>query len=199
MTDEELLEHIAVLRRMRTDFRHVEAKLAWGGLPKRLWETLSAFANTAGGGVIILGLDEGAHFEVVGVEDPRKILQDLGSMTAEMEPRLAPIIDIKEIEGRALVVAEIPEMLPGQKPCYYRPAGHSNGAFVRVADGDRKLNSYEVQLMLSSRGQPMDDQEAVSAAGAKDLDQPALNAFLRHVKERRPRFRTASDRKFCGL
>ena len=61
MTDEELQEHIALLRRVRTDFRHVEAKLAWGGLLKRLWETLSAFANTSGGGVIILGLDEGAN------------------------------------------------------------------------------------------------------------------------------------------
>ena len=102
--------------------------------------------------MIILGLDESANFEVVGVENPRKMLQDLGSMTAEMEPRLAPVIDVKEIDGLPLVVAEIPELLPSQKPCYYRPAGHSNGAFVRVADGDRKLNSYEVQLMLSSRG-----------------------------------------------
>jgi ATP-dependent DNA helicase RecG len=76
MTDDELQEHIVLLRRVRTDFRHVEAKLAWGGLPKRLWETLSAFANTSGGGVIILGLDEGANFEVVGVENPRKTLQE---------------------------------------------------------------------------------------------------------------------------
>ncbi|MBS0420171.1 MAG: putative DNA binding domain-containing protein [Proteobacteria bacterium] len=195
MTDEELQEHIALLRRMRTDFRHVEAKLAWGGLPTRLWETLSAFANTSGGGVIILGLDEGHNFEVVGVENPRKTLQDLASMTAEMEPRLTPVIDIKEIDGRALVVAEVPEMLPSQKPCYYRPAGHSNGAFVRVADGDRKLNSYEVQLMLSSRGQPVDDQGAVPNAGPKDLDQASLTAFLKHVRERRPRFRAAADQR----
>ena len=195
MTDDELQEHIATLRRIRTDFRHVEAKLARGGLPKRLWETLSAFANSAGGGVIILGLDEGANFEVVGVENPRKILQDLGSMTAEMEPRLTPVIDVKEVDGRPLVIAEIPELIPSQKPCYFRPAGHSNGAFVRVADGDRRLNSYEVQLMLTSRGQPVDDQEAVSNASAKDLDQSALNAFLRHVKERRPRFRGAPDQR----
>jgi ATP-dependent DNA helicase RecG len=121
MTDEELQEHIGALRRARTDFRHVEAKRAHDGLPKRLWETLSAFSNSVGGGVIILGLDEQSGFSPVGVANPRKILQDLGSMTAEMDPRLTPVIDVKEVDGRALLVAEIPELLANQKPCFYRP------------------------------------------------------------------------------
>ena len=46
MTEEELQEHIALLRRVRTDFRHVEAKLAWGGLPKRLWDNFFGFCGT---------------------------------------------------------------------------------------------------------------------------------------------------------
>ena len=130
---------------------------------KRLWETLSAFANTSGGGVIILGLDEGANFEVVGVENPRKTLQDLGNMTGDMEPRLAPVIDVKEIDGRPLIVAEIPELLPSQKPCYYRPAGHSERCICcELPNGDRKLNSYEVQPDAFLAGTAsLDDQEAV--------------------------------------
>jgi ATP-dependent DNA helicase RecG len=195
VTDAELRELIDLLRRTKTDLRHVEAKRARAGLPQRLWETLSAFANTPGGGVIILGLDERTNFDAVGVEDPRKVLQDLGSMTAEMEPRLSPVIDIKEIDGQSLIVAEVPELLPTQKPCYYRAAGYANGAFVRVAEGDRKLTSYEVQLMLSSRGQPQDDQEPVREAKRTDLDDALLTAFLRHVRERRPRFRSASDER----
>ncbi|MFQ5856200.1 MAG: helix-turn-helix domain-containing protein [Anaerolineae bacterium] len=46
------------LREVGADLTHVEAKRAERALPRRLWETLSAFANTPSGGVIILGVDE---------------------------------------------------------------------------------------------------------------------------------------------
>lgn len=45
------------------------------GLPKSLWETVSAFANTEGG-TIILGIAEikkNKEFSVVGVTNPNKL------------------------------------------------------------------------------------------------------------------------------
>lgn len=47
-----------------------------------------------------------------------------------------------KLRGKPLVVVEIPEAGLDQKPCYYRGAGLTNGAFIRVADGDRKLTPY---------------------------------------------------------
>jgi ATP-dependent DNA helicase RecG len=73
-------------------------KKAQGGLPKSLRETLSAFANTQGG-VIILGLDETQGFRATGLPDPAKLAADLASMCSEdMEPPLRPLIKIHPFE-----------------------------------------------------------------------------------------------------
>src|SRR3712207_664815 len=109
MTNDELAEILDGLRRAGTDTRRVEAKRAERELPRRLWETLSAFANTRGGGVLLFGLDQASGFTVVGVADPGKIMQDLASVCGEMEPPIRAAIDIHTVEGKSLVVAEVPE------------------------------------------------------------------------------------------
>jgi len=62
--------------------------------------------------------------------------------------------------------------------CYYSGAGLTNGVFARVADGDRRLNQYEVQVMRASRGQPQEDREPVPDAGASELHTDLTNALL---------------------
>ena len=54
----------------------IECKEAAGGLPKDLWESYSAFANT-NGGAILLGIKEkkGAFYPV-GVENADKLIVD---------------------------------------------------------------------------------------------------------------------------
>lgn len=193
MTADELDEYIQTLQGARTEHRHVEAKRSRSALPKRLWETMSAFSNSPGGGVIILGIDEARGFEVVGVDNPGRIQADLQSMCTELEPLVAAAIDVKQVNGRYLIVAEVPEILPAQKPCFHRASGMTNGAFVRQGDADRKLGPYEIQVMLSARGQPTYDQEPVADATLADLDERALVAFLQRVRERRPRLRERPD------
>ena len=66
MTREELLELIAAVQRSQGELNDVEVKAAQQGTPQRLYESVSAFANRVGGGVILLGLDENLAFDSAG-------------------------------------------------------------------------------------------------------------------------------------
>ena len=62
----------------------------------------------------------------------------------------------------------------------------TKGSFVRVSDGDRRLSAYEVQVMLSSRGQPRDDEQAVSGTTTDDLDGASVDALVARLRTSRP-------------
>ena len=200
MTTPELLAIIRSLQEFRTDHVHVEAKRAETELPKRTWETLSAFSNTPDGGVLVLGLDEAAGFRLTGVRNPKKVMQDLASLCSEMEPPVRALIDLHRVEGATLVVAEVPEAEISQKPVFYRGAGLTNGAFIRVADGDRKLSQYEVQILIASRGQPREDESPVPDASVEDLDPELVDGLLARLRASEGSvFRKRSDQEVLRM
>ena len=60
----------------------LECKKAKAEVPKSIWQTYSAFANTIGG-LILLGVNENLQekdiskrFQIIGVDEPRKIVTD---------------------------------------------------------------------------------------------------------------------------
>ena len=61
----------------------LEAKLATGGLPRSIWETYSAFANTYGG-VILLGVEElpDHTLRVQGLLEPRELVDEFTAAAA---------------------------------------------------------------------------------------------------------------------
>ena len=70
------IEQILTTLQLRED-KECEFKSAKGGLPRSLWETYSAMANTEGG-YIVLGVKETGDglFEIQGLNDPLKIEKD---------------------------------------------------------------------------------------------------------------------------
>jgi ATP-dependent DNA helicase RecG len=196
MLTEELKEIIQSLSDAQTDTSFVEIKACVGGFPKRIWETISAFANTPGGGVIILGVEEKAdRVEVVGVKDAGKFQKDLGEICARMQPPVRALIEIHKFEGKSIVTAEIPEVSFKDKPCYYQGSGMISGACIRVADGDRRLTQYEVQGFLDGRGQPQYDIEPIPGTSRQDLNQNALKLFLQHIRDNNAKIKDWSDGK----
>lgn len=186
MTRDELLTLIDKVQHHQCEFDAVEVKAAAGGVP-RVRESLSAFANRNGGGILLFGLDERSNFAVVGVNNAQKIQEDIANQADhEMEPPLRPTCTIEEISGKTVVAVEIPEVSVDQKPCFYRPAGLQGGSYLRVGGTDRKMTNYEIFSYTSARTQQQDDQQPVLEATIDDLDRTRLDGYLAQLRQARP-------------
>jgi ATP-dependent DNA helicase RecG len=183
----ELAEIVAGLREAGAEFEDVEVKRATGRMPQNLAETMSAFANSRGG-IIILGLDERAGFAPVAVGDPVSLRDELaGVARGKLTPPLTPSIEIVSFEGVNLVVAEVEALPPAQRPCYVTARGLYNGAYVRVGDGDQRLTPYEIDRLRENSGQPRWDEEPVPQASVKDLDRTAVLRLIEAASRNSPR------------
>ncbi len=188
MTPEALASIITALRADGTDTARVEAKRASGGLPANLGSTLSAFANTDGGS-IILGLDEGSGFSTTGVQDAAVLQQGIANLGHAMVPPLHAIsTQAMVFEGKPLVVAEIAPLDDALRPS--RTGG--GDAFVRVHDGDYRMSPQETQVFEHNRGQPRFDEEAVAGATRADLDDSLVASYI-ELRRRNPQMRRFRD------
>lgn len=188
---------ITRLRETGAELEDVEVKLASGGVPESLPSTMSAFANSRGG-VIILGLDEYSGFSAVGVAKASAMRDAVASLARErLTPALSPSIEIVAFEGVRLVVAEVESLPPAQRPCYVKPKGLYGGSYVRVGDGDQRMTPYEIDRLRENGGpQPRWDEEPVVQASEADLHPGILQRIIEAARSRSPRpFAGVDDRE----
>jgi len=187
MDQQEAIAWVETVQTGRFEGSEVEAKAAHRGLPSRLYETLSAFANHTGGGVSILGLDEARGFAAVGVGNPQQTLAELSDQASRMEPPLRLTPAVVQVEGKPVIVFEVPECDYRRKPCHYGPAGMNSGSYIRVGNTNRQMTDYEIFTYVGSRAQPTYDREPTRSATVEDLDRDLLEEYMKQVKREKPR------------
>src|SRR5690348_7277520 len=128
MDDHELRATIARLRAEGAEPTRVEVKSAAGGLPANTRDSLSAFRNE-GGGLLILGLNESAGFIPSEGFDATAVRDSLAGMASnDLTPPVRGEIDVRAFEGAQLVVLEIDEADPTEKPVYVTAKGKYGGS-----------------------------------------------------------------------
>ncbi|NUU06294.1 RNA-binding domain-containing protein [Leifsonia sp. C5G2] len=166
----------AIVRRLRSDgsdHSSVEAKRAAGGLPSNIASTISAFANTDGG-LIILGLDENTGFKTTGIADAAAMQQSVANATRTMSPPPHVEVSDVEFEKKKIVLVEVRKL-----DANLRPSRTSDGkAYVRVYDGDYPMSVVEEQTFITNRGRPRFDSEPVPEATREDLDDSYVRRYL---------------------
>ena len=150
MNENELAGLLESLKRMGSDDFSVEVKESATTLSRDVWETVSAFANTAGG-IIVLGVSERAGFAPVANFETEKVLNQFvaGMGDAGGRGKLANppkyTIERVELRGTVVLVITIEELDPSSKPCYVIERGarfrrprfwrcrHTNGRVQAIA------------------------------------------------------------------
>lgn len=160
----------------------LEAKSARGGLPG-LWDSVSAFANTDGG-VIVLGVKENTKthaLHVVGVPDAHKMLEDFVNAAGSTDKLSLNMFDdrnarIETVDGRDVIVIEVPRVDRRQRPVYIGP-DPLKGTYRRRFTGDYLCKPDEVRAMFRDSSEISLDSEVAESSGIDDLDEETIRAY----------------------
>ena len=124
--------------------------------PDKVMRTLVAFANGAGG-VLLIGVEDGTR-KVLGVPDVTKTEEQLASFISDrLEPRLVP--DIHIIPWRKTHVLAVEVFPSPSRPHYVKATGYPAGVYVRVGSTNRQADAAVVaELQRIVRGRTYDEE-----------------------------------------
>ena len=186
MQECELVELVYKIRHEKCEGQRFEVKSASNGCPKRLYDTLSSFANQNTGGTIVFGIDEESGFAVSGVYDVQDLQHRVAQQCAEMSPVVRALFTSAEIDGKMVVSAEIPPAEPAQRPVFYRGRGRLGGSFVRVGDADEPMTEFEIYSYEAYRRHEYADRRIIDTADTSLFDSDRLATYIRTIKTDRP-------------
>lgn len=181
----------------------IEAKRATGGLPRSIWETYSAFANTIGG-VLLLGVIEmpDKSFRLVDLPHARRMVREFWTILNDPKKVSANIltkddVEIREIDGKRIIVISVPKAQRRDKPVYIGESPYT-GSYRRNGEGDYHCTRQETDNMLRDREELSFDMRLLSELGLEVLDFDSVKRYRRRMKESRPGhiWENLSDRDF---
>ncbi len=158
----------------------LEAKRAGGAIPRNAWDSISAFANTLGG-ILVLGVDETEDgWHVSGVSDPDKMIQDLHNAMrdrAKISHEVSGNGDIwkEEVDGRQLVIVRVHSAPRRYKPVFLN--GNRDMAYVRRNQGDMRCTQDELDRMRRESSSHSADAEVLPFLTLDDFEWNTITAF----------------------
>jgi len=144
MNEDILLSEIA-----HGESKKLECKASLPKDSKKYIKTIVAFANTAGGKLIV-GVNDDRQIIGVPEEDIFAVKDAISdSITNSCEPQIVPDIFVTETEGKSIIIAEV---YPGANcPYFVKPLGLREGTFIRVG-GTTRLADESMLKELQMRG-----------------------------------------------
>ena len=197
MTKEELLQRLNDI-----EWDDFEVKEASGGLPKSIWETVSAFSNTSSGW-IILGVKEnrdesGTTYIVTGVPNAEKMEQEIIS-TLRSRTKFNALISGKakqyDIDGKKVLAFEIP--LSPHRPVALKGNGD---VYIRTGSGDVLASDLEIDAIIRDSAFGSKSEMEVPNSGFDDINRESIASYRSYLRDynRALSYPGLDDKEFCS-
>jgi predicted HTH transcriptional regulator len=191
MTKEQLLQHLQDI-----EWDNFEVKKAERELPKNCWDTISAFANTSGGWLVLGVSQHGKQFDVTGVTDMEKLEQDLGNTLRsrnKFNVVINPAFSKFDIDGKKVLACFIPSS--EVKPVYYSSLQNT---FIRTGSGDQRATEFEINSLFRDQTFGTMSEKTVEGTSVGSLNKSSYNRFREYLKWRNPdlRYNQMDDDEF---
>jgi len=156
--------------------------------PEGVLKTIVAFANTAGG-VVLVGVENRTR-RVTGISDVLDAEEKLANLAADsILPLLVPNIDIVPWRKTHLLAIEV---YPSSgRPHYLQRFGPDKGVFVRVGSTNRRADSIQIDQMRRYAQAGSFDEQPMPDLNSEALDFRAASEFFAPARKLTPAaFRT---------
>jgi len=185
MTIDQLLEALNL-----GEDQDIEFKAAEGGLPRSLWETVSAFANTDGGHIVLGVKEHDGTLLTEGVRKPETLLKTFWDGHNNPQKLSTPVCEatdvaVLQVDKHRLVCIRVPRVGRQQRPVYIN-GNPFVGTFKRNYEGDYRCTEAEVRQMLRDAGDDPLDGLILDGYDLNDLDPETLAAYRNRFSSRDP-------------
>ena len=168
----------------------LEAKAAAVGLPKSLWATYSAFANT-NGGIILLGVTEDAQHQlhVEGVNDADALVIDFWNIINNQSKISINVLNdkdviVREFDGKKIIIISVPRAQRYDKPIYLD--GNLFSSYKRNGEGDYRCTKEVIQAMLRDASPKTQDMLVLGNMNLDVFDKDAIKRYRIRMQGIRP-------------
>ena len=181
------------------EWNDIEFKEVRAAVPKSAYESVSSFANTAGGHLVFGVKKDGSAFEIVGVLDVDKVQNEFLT-TLRQKEKINKIVEVKEylhsVDEKDLLVFYVPESSRAEKPVYLN--GDIRLSFLRTGACDVRCSHNEMQRLIRDASHERYDSEVLIEISAENFyDEGTVNWYRKIFNQKQPgRHETLSDKDF---
>ncbi len=152
----------------------VEFKRSFG---REAIETLCAFANTAGG-VVLIGVDDDGA--VKGVPAAQNVLRDWSNQICQGSRGLHPSLETIMVQGKTMVCIQVEESRIKPVMCHGR-------AFMRSGSTTRQMSVEEMSRLVLANAGVTWDAVAEERATLADISMPKVRVFMEAARRAKRR------------